>query len=365
MSHSGPPSSWVMRGDCSGGLRRQDREMKHREYPHGEAGARARRISPFLVLFLLWGCADDSSQPVGSLRFGQIGEVRISLEVPLTFNGGRGQLQQAINWNSSGAWQLVESISYRGIPGDQNHRLTQGAPGEYAYFIAQLHEAPGLKLFEADTGDPAMGCPVGKTRVTITVRDETRNESQMWVRCSEGNLATLQTSSAGPDEAAVRVIQAVILVRDFTEGRNFLSYFSGSVPFATLDRSEDSGITYSESRAFYSDGEGNPRPPSGWIEFWREHLGDPKAFPPPVDWSREVVLVAVAGKREEAGDSVEVRRVLQTGLGTQVDLVERIPGDFCSPAAREHYPIHIVVTPRTLFPIEFSGLTPERFTCGF
>jgi hypothetical protein len=163
----------------------------------------------------------------------------------------------------------------------------------------------------------------------------------------------------------VRVIQAVILVRDFTEGRDFLSYFSGSVPFGTLDRSEDSGTTRSEPRAFYSEGEGNPRVPSGWIEFWREHLNDPRAFPPPVDWTREMVLVGVTGKREEAGDSVEIRRVLQTGLGTQVNLVERIPGDFCSPAAREHYPIHIVVTPRTLFPIEFSEPALERFTCGF
>ncbi len=315
-----------------------------------------------LLFVLLAGCGDDSSQPPGSLRFGQLGEVRISLEVPLNYGG---KLQQAINWNSSGVFQLTESITYKGLEGDQNQRRTEGNPGEYAALVAQLHEPP-LKLFEeVDPGDANLSCPIGFTRVTLTVRDEPRAASQSWVRCSEGNLVTLQTASAGPDAEAVRVIQAVILVRDFTEGRNFLSTFTGSIPFGTLDRGEDSGANQTQPRAFFSDGEGNPRTPSGWIEFWRAHVGDPRAFPPEVDWTREMVLIAAVGKREEAGDSVEIRRVLQTGVGTQVKVIERIPGDFCSPAAREHYPIHIVVAPRTLFPIEFSEPVLERFTCGF
>ena len=40
-----------------------------------------------LLFVLLAGCGDDSSQPPGSLRFGQIGEVRIFLEVPLNYGG--------------------------------------------------------------------------------------------------------------------------------------------------------------------------------------------------------------------------------------------------------------------------------------
>jgi len=319
----------------------------------------------FSLILALAGCNDYPSQPAGSLRFGQIGEVRIFLEVPLAFEEGKGELQQAITWNSSGAWQLDESISYRGLPGDQNVRRSEGDPGEYAFLIAQLHQEPALKLFEVLPRETPEDCPLGATRVTVMVWDEPREESESWIRCSEGNLATLKTARAGPDADAVRVIQAAILVRDFTEGRNFISSFSGSVPFGTLARGEDSGAQLSEPREYHSQGEGNPRTPSGWIEFWRDHVNDPQAFPPFVDWTKEIVLVAAVGKREEAGDSVEIRRVLQTGVGTQVMLFERIPGDFCSPAAQEHYPIHIVVAPRTLLPIEFSELVPERFACGF
>jgi len=77
-----------------------------------------------------------------------------------------------------------------------------------------------------------------------------------------------------------------------------------------------------------------------------------------------MALVAAVGMRTEAGDSVEVRRVLQTGEGTQVSLFERIPGDFCSPASRDHYPVHIIVAPRTLLPIAFSEVVQERVPCG-
>jgi hypothetical protein len=59
-----------------------------------------------------------------------------------------------------------------------------------------------------------------------------------------------------------------------------------------------------------------------------------------------------------------VRRILQTGVGTQVIWYERAPGNFCSPAARDHYPVHVLVAPRTLLPVEFSDLVIERVPCG-
>jgi hypothetical protein len=120
-----------------------------------------------------------------------------------------------------------------------------------------------------------------------------------------------------------------------------------------------------ESRAFLSIPEGSPKAPTGWAAFWQAHKDDLSAALPEVDWSSEMVLVAAVGVRVEAGDSVEVRRVLQTGQGSQVDLFERIPGDFCSPASRSHYPVHIVVAPRTLEPIRFSEVVTERVPCGF
>jgi hypothetical protein len=200
--------------------------------------------------------------------------------------------------------------------------------------------------------------------VTVTIWDEIKRQEKSWVRCASGSLATLQTSEAGPDLDAGRVIQAAILVRDFTQGGNFQSAYLGSVPFGTLDRREDSGARLGTARSFFSVPEGNPNPPTGWLAFWRAHTGETSAELPQVDWAREMVLVAALGERGEAGDSVEIRRVLQTGEGTQVSLFERVPGDFCSPAARDHYPVHIVVAPRTLLPIRFSEVVTERVPCG-
>jgi hypothetical protein len=154
------------------------------------------------------------------------------------------------------------------------------------------------------------------------------------------------------------------LVKDFTQGTDFVSAYVGSVPFGTLERGEESGAGLQEPRAFYSVPAGNPRPPTGWLTFWHDHNGTAPGDIPHVDWANEMAIVAAVGIRTEAGDSVEVRRILQTGVGTQVDLFERIPGDFCSPAARTHYPIHIVVAPRTLQPTRFSELVTERVPCG-
>jgi hypothetical protein len=294
-----------------------------------------------------------------------VGEVRVALQVPLAFKEGEGELWQVIAWNSGGVWQLEESISYRGLPGDETRTRTEGDPASYGFLIAQLHEAP-LELFDPEL-IPVLptGCPSGNTEVTLTVRDDLRDEEITWIRCSEGNLATLKTSGAGPNQDALRVIQAAILVRDFTEGRDFISAYSGSVPFGTLDRGEDSGARLEEPRAFYSEKEGSLDTPDGWVPFWRAHTGDPRARPPVVDWANEIVLVAAVGRREEAGDSIEIHRVLQTGEETRVTVFELVPGDFCSPAAQDHYPVHIVVAPRTLLPVRFSDVVTERFPCGF
>jgi hypothetical protein len=318
----------------------------------------------FLILFL-FGCGDDGNGPPGAIRFGQIGEVRVRLDVPLPFNSVNGLLRQALSWNSGGTWQIEESITYRGLRGDHSLKRSEGDPAEYAYLVTQLNDAPGLRLFDDLVPELPGECPLGATMVYFTMRDEPRDEEVTWVRCSTGSLATLRTADAGPDDDAVRVIQSAILLRDFTEGRDFVSAYNGSVPFGTLDRTEDSGARLEEPIAFYDESGSGGNPPDGWIEFWRAHTNNPNAFPPSVDWAREIVHVAAVGKREEAGDSVEIRRVLQTGDGTQVTLFERIPGDFCSPAAKEHYPVHVVVAPRTLLPVRFSDLVPERVPCGF
>jgi hypothetical protein len=208
-------------------------------------------------------------------------------------------------------------------------------------------------------------CPFGSTTVRFSIRDDVKELEETWVRCAQGSLGTLKTSEAGPDPQAVRVIQAAILQREFTQGPSFQSAYLGSVPFGTLDRGEESGAGLTQSEKFVGKTAGGPATPPGWVQFWRAHVGSPVAVPPPVDWAEEMVLVAAVGERSEAGDSIEIRRVLQTGQGTQVKLFERVPGDFCSPAARDHYPVHIVVAPRTAQPVEFSEAVTELVPCGF
>jgi hypothetical protein len=320
--------------------------------------------------FAVMGCGDNGgTPPIGSLRFGQIGEIRVSVAAPLLFGEGEGELQQILTWGSSGAWVLREQISYRNLVGDQTLRRSTGDPrayaSAYASLITQLNEAAGLELFLPELSQGLPGdCPPAWALVTVSIWDEAREQEASWTRCTEGTLATIQTSEAGPDLQAGRVIQAAILVRDFTQGNRFASAYLGSVPFGTLDRMDDSGARLAAPMVFLSIPEGNPQSPTGWEAFWQSHKGPSLSSPPSVDWAREMVVVAAVGSRSEAGDSVEVRRILQTGEGTQIHVFERVPGDFCSPAAREHYPVHIIVAPRTTEPIRFSDIVVERVPCG-
>jgi len=169
-----------------------------------------------------------------------------------------------------------------------------------------------------------------------------------------GSLSSVKVEDAGPDFAASRIALAVQLVRDATVGNQWTSPYGGSVAFGTLDRGEDSGSSL-QAPTVIAD-------PSTWQTFWLEHAGARTL--PDVDFGSDMVVVGIVGPREEAGDSVEVRRILQIDNGTRTEVVERVPGDFCSPAARTHVPYHIVVAPRTPAPRRFAALQREEVPCG-
>jgi hypothetical protein len=207
-----------------------------------------------------------------------------------------------------------------------------------------------------ESAPPSLECPVNRARVTLTIRDAARGEELAWTRCVTGRLETMTTSGAGPDAAAGRVAAAVILARDYSLGEAFQSAYSGSVPFGTIERGEDSGAEPSESFALTKRDE--------WLAFWRSHKGS-GSVAPFVDFSEDMILVAAVGLRSEAGDSVEIRRILPVGDSTFVLRVERIPGDFCSPAEKQHYPFHIVVVPTVPLPVRFvEPVAVERVPCG-
>jgi hypothetical protein len=132
-----------------------------------------------------------------------------------------------------------------------------------------------------------------------------------------------------------------------------------------LDRGEASKAELDGPLAFFGlpGAEPTVTEPGGWTAFWAEHTAG-SAEPPVIDWAVDMVLVGAVGLRFEAGDSVEVRRILRVGNGTHVELVERVPGDFCAPASRVQAPFHIVVAP--LSPPTILFLTPEveRVPCG-
>jgi hypothetical protein len=147
---------------------------------------------------------------------------------------------------------------------------------------------------------------------------------------------------------------AAVLIKDATLGVRWTSAYLGSVPFGTLDRGGDTKSILRAPGTFIDVG--------GFTAFWAKHA--PGSAPPTVDFGNDMVVVGIVGTRQEAGDSVEVRRILQVDLGTVIEVVERLPGEFCSPAARTHVPYHIVVAPRTPIPHRFADIRKEPVSCG-
>ena len=307
------------------------------------------------------GCEVDTTV-VPAPRFGQVGEIRVDVQTPLA--GASGRLEGILVWRSDGRWVVAERLFFQGREGDQTLVSSRGNPGElaqeYASLLTQLNETPGLRLL--GQVDPTLNpeCPGSRSRVILTIADETEGEVIQWTRCADGSLFTLTPGGAGPDPAAARVVTAAQLVRSFTLGDDATSAFQGSVPFGSLDVGDDSPARPDGSRSFVSmDG----LLPTDWEVFWKAHFPGSTSIPE-VDWAREMILLGTVGRREEAGHRVRVRRVLPLGSATQVEIVEEVPGDFCSPAARTRYPFHIVVAPRGPLPVLFSDPVQVRVPCG-
>ncbi len=322
-------------------------------------------VSLTTACLVILACSDGVSLPTVT-RFGQVGDVRIRIVTPL--QGGVGELQQALTWSSTGSWQLFEQIAYQRRVGDQQFRQSPGVPARfaaaYATFITQMNETAALRLFD-DSLDPTLNpdCGVGASRITVTIRDEARGEEASWARCVFGSLVSLRTEGAGPDPQAGRVAQAAILLRDFTLGESFESAYRGSLPFYTIERGVETGSTLGEPQSFRSSDANAETAPTNWGNFWAAHTGGLREAPA-VNWETEMVLVGAVGIRHEAGDSVEIRRVVPIDEGTRIEAFERIPGDFCAPAERRTRPFHIVLSPRTPAPIVFADVRKERIPCG-
>lgn len=317
-------------------------------------------LATFLGVGLL--ACEGSTTVVPNPRFAQVGEIRIDVELPIS--DGLGSTEATLVWASDGRWVLVERMRYLGRLGDErvlNSRLNPGqlAP-EYATLNQQLNENPGLRLpGEVDQG-LIPTCAPPRSRVRVTMVDSFRDEVAQWTRCADGGLFNLSVGSAGPDANAPRVVNAAQLVRSFTLGDAQRSVFEGSIPFASLDRGQDTPARPEGPLVFLSE---DGLEPQGWEEFWAAHSEGSGSLPE-IDWGAEMVLVGAPGLRTEAGHQVNLRRVLPVGAATRVEMLEEIPGDFCSPAARDRYPFHIVVAPLGPRPVTFSEPSVLRVPCG-
>jgi hypothetical protein len=316
------------------------------------------RVMPLLLALSVGACGSDATTP-DEYRFGQTGTISVVLDIPTSADG---LLQQTIRWGSTGEWSLQEQISYRGLVGDQRfERHVQDlelSKLQYIDAITHLNDNPGESLFiDSLSTDVQPDCGPGRTRITFSIQDEKRFQSKTWVRCAEGSLGNLDPSTAAPGFAAARLVQAVQTVRLRTveaDGQRFKSQYVGSLPFGTLDRGEASEAALSSPVVFTTF--------DPWQNFWAQHAGLRPI--PAVDFERDMVVVAMVGPRTEAGDSVEIRRILQLDHGTLTEYVERVPGDYCSPAGRIHTPYHVVVAPKTSQPFQFSELPREEISCG-
>lgn len=330
-------------------------------------------VAAALILCAGWACGNGSVDP-GTLHFGQVGEVEVSLATPL--HGAVGQQRQHLTWESGGAWRLFEEIAYQGEPGDETTTPNPGVPelfaSSYASFINGVNTDVGWRLFnvvgvDSSGSDPEPECAVAESRLTFVVRDAGRNDEARWSHCASGTLRSLRVRSGERDNTAARVIQAVIIMRNLTIGEADDTYaYTGSWPFATVEKGDDTGLELDQPQVFRSsDGAGSHAAPSGWESAWTAHARGARE-PPEVDWATEMVLVGAIGIREESGDSVEIRRVLHLGTerGTEIKIVERVPGDFCAPVHKVVRPFHIVVAPRAPAPVFFSEPQIEKSPCG-
>jgi len=331
------------------------------------------------ILFFPVACSDAPLDPADFL-FGQVGEIQVEVRSPLGLPVGlpgvtQGALYETLRWQSNGGWTLAERVTYEGVVGSETVRKSRLNPGqltrEYASLIQQLTEPSPLQLLGLVAEDLAPICGAGAssqlgTQVTVSIHDELRGEVARWTRCSRGLLLApnpadgIAPGLAGPGVQAARVITAAQLVRSFTLGDASASTHAGTVPFATLDQGENSPGMPDGARIFRSTQSG---PPAAFVEFWKEHAGAGTPLPE-VSWPQEMVVLAAVGARAEAGDVVQVRRVVNVGTALRIELVERIPGDFCSPAARTIHPFHLVVLPTSPLPAEFAAPRIERVPCG-
>src|SRR5262245_35790098 len=124
------------------------------------------------------------------------------------------------------------------------------------------------------------------------------------------------------------------------------------VPFSTLAKGLASGV-------------GQPtqvvvRTENDWAALWSRHMGTQIApSPPPVDFSRDMVVALFMGERPTGGYAIEVTRIERTDSGLSVHYQTTRPDPAAMQPQALTQPLHLVALPRTDDPVTFVAESPS------
>lgn len=129
--------------------------------------------------------------------------------------------------------------------------------------------------------------------------------------------------------------------------------------FETIDMGQYSGIAGQRPEAFKIETQVQ------WEELWARHqaIVMPAPAPPPVDFSRQMVIAAVDGQEPSGGYRLEITGIEEVAGRLEVRVSKEIPGPDCLVTAALTQPFHIVRTARS--DLEPRLVTSEEtYSCG-
>ena len=120
-------------------------------------------------------------------------------------------------------------------------------------------------------------------------------------------------------------------------GGNTATSPGASVPFDSVTHASVSGVVDPARRAI--------RSPSDWEDVWAQINSGLQPVPalPQVDFDRETLVLAAAGRRANACYAIEITAAEMRSDGAVVlDIQETVPGSSCGCLQVETHPVHVV-----------------------
>ena len=93
-----------------------------------------------------------------------------------------------------------------------------------------------------------------------------------------------------------------------------------------------------------------------WATLWRRIVGShaPRPAMPPVDFTREMLIVVTMGTRPTGGHTIAIDSVVMRGDGLRVFVRERSPGPSCITTAALTAPVALARLERSFRPVRFT-----------